>query len=115
MASASKKIVVSLALALTTLNGLWLIVSVRSGPLYALAFYALAAFLCGRKNDFRAGFIIGLAGLLIHVCELFFHSLEGLTLPEGGLFLANLILPVPLMYFSLKAHRQRKNQAEQSS
>ena len=103
---------VGFSLALAAVNLLWLLTSWHSGPVYALVFYALAAYLCGRRDDFRAAFIIGFAGLVIHTCELVLQGLGGLTLQEESLFFANLVLPTLLMFFSLRAYRQHKKRTE---
>ena len=109
--ASTQKIVVGISLALTAVNALWVVFSPFSGPLLALIFYAVLTFLCWRKNDFRAGVIIGILGLAIHTFEWVFKGIEGLNVFETVFFFANLLLPVPLIYFSIKAYRQFLNKA----
>lgn len=107
MAFSNKKTVVGISLVLAAVNALWLGSSVHRGPLVGLVCYSLCAFLCGRRDDFRAGLIIGIAGFTIHVVELVLEGVAGLRVSEVGFLFANLLLPIPLIYFSLKARRQR--------
>lgn len=84
---------------------MWIVVSEHSGPAIALTMYGLVLFLYWRWNHFQAGIIAGIVGLSIHTYEFISWDLEGLRALESGLLIANLILPIPLIYFSYKAYQ----------
>ena len=96
---------VSILIALAITNAVWVVVSEHSGPAIALAMYGLVSFLCWRWNHFQAGIIAGIVGLGIHTYEFISWGLEGLRALESGLLITNLVLPIPLIYFSYKAYR----------
>ena len=100
-----KKIVIGILLVLALTNALWLITSAYPGPFIALIFYTLTLYLCWRKNDFRAGCIIGIIGLAIHLFELIVQGVKEFGGVDLVFFSINLIFPIPLIYFSAKAER----------
>ena len=100
-----KKVPLSILIALVITNAVWVVMSEHSGPAIALAIYGLASFLCWRWNHFQAGIITGIVGLGIHTYEFISWGLEGLRALEFGLLIANIILPIPLIYFSYRAYR----------
>lgn len=102
----NKKVTLSILIALVIANAIWVATSGHSGPVIALIFYALVAFLCWRRGHFQAGIIAGVVGLGIHAYELISWGLAGLRTLDVGLLFINLILPVPLIYFSYRAYRE---------
>lgn len=101
-----KKVTLGILIALVITNAIWVATSGHSGPVIALILYALVAFLCWRRDHFQAGIIAGVVGLGIHTYELISWGLTGLRTLDVGLLFINLILPVPLIYFSYKAYRE---------
>ena len=93
---------------LVVINALWVVSTRQSGPLIALLFYSVIIFLFWRKRDFRSGAISGVVGFGIHVYELFFPGISGLEGIYLVFFYLNIILPLPLIYFSLMAYREDK-------
>lgn len=102
----NKKVPLSILIALVIANATWVATSGHSGPVIALIFYALVAFLCWRRDHFQAGIIAGVVGLGIHAYELISWGVAGLRTLDLGLLFINLILPIPLIYFSYKAYRE---------
>lgn len=102
----NKKVPLSILIALVIANATWVATSDHSGPLIALSFYAVVAFLCWRRSHFQAGIIAGIAGVSIHAYELISWGLAELRALEVALLFVNLILPIPLIYFSYRAHRE---------
>jgi len=74
------------------------------GPFIGLIFYWIIIFLYWKKCHYKAGVIGGFIGLGIHIYELLFKNLSGFSVFESGLFFTNLILPIPLIYFSFKSY-----------
>ena len=79
-------------------NVAWFVISKQSGSLVAMIFYSIIFFLCWLMLDFRAVIIAGLIGFGIHLFEL-------VQVLDILLFCLNLVLPIPLAYFSYQAHR----------
>lgn len=89
----SKKTVVVTALCgLALVDVLWAVESGRVSPLVASAAFAIVAVLVGTRDEFRAGLIVGVAGVVVHTFELIFHGLLGVAAIEAVLFTANLCL-----------------------
>ena len=86
-------------------NATWFVISRQSGPFVALIFYSIIFFLCWRMLDFRAVFIAGLIGFGIHLLELVFLGISVFQVLDFLLFCLNLVLPIPLAYFSYQAYR----------
>jgi len=89
-------------------NAVWVTISKYSGPLIALIFYAIIAFLCWKRRHFHAGIIGGIVGFGIHTYELIFQGLEELSGVILVLFFVNLILPILLIYFSYRVCHELK-------
>ena len=102
-----KKLCCSILLALVVVNSAWVIVSLHSGSIIGLTVYGVVAYLCWYRNHFQAGIIAGIIGLGIHIYEIISWGMKGLRVFECGLLIANLILPVVLIYFSYRANRIR--------
>jgi len=104
--SSPEKITIGILIVLVAINAVWTITIKHSGSVIALFCYGFVAFLCWRRSHFQAGIIVGILGLGIHIYELIFHNTEKM----GGIdlisFFANIVLPIPLIYFSLKAHQK---------
>jgi len=89
----SKKTILLMSLiGLASIDVLWAIESGRASPLVASAAFAVVAVLVASRNEFRAGFIVGIAGVAVHVFELIFHGRHGMAAMEALLFTANLCL-----------------------
>ena len=99
-----KKIGIGILVVLAGTNAIWIVTSRHSGTLVALIFYVFITLLVWRKDDFRAGIISGIFGSGIHLYELIFQGLGKLEGIEVGFFFVNLILPLPLIYFSYRAY-----------
>jgi hypothetical protein len=93
--------------ALALVDVVWALASGRAGPLIAAVAFAVVAILVGVRNEFRAGLIVGVAGVAIHASELVFHGLRGLAVLEGVLFGANLCLPAVAAVCSWSLLRER--------
>ena len=102
-----KKLCFSILLALVVINSAWVIESLHSGPVIGLITYGVLAYLCWHGNHFKAGIIAGIIGLGIHIYEIISMGMEGLIAFECGLLIANLILPILLIYFSYRANQIR--------
>jgi len=113
LSSSVKKITIGILIALVGINIIWAITLEHSGPVIALLFYVFITFLCWRRRHFQAGIIGGVFGLGIHVYELIFQSLERIVGMEMYLFYANIVIPIPLIYFSYKAHRETNRQVSE--
>ena len=87
-----KALLVSSLSGLALVDVVWAIESGRLSPLVASAAFAVVAVLVGTRNEFRAGFVVGGAGVLVHVFELIFHGLLGVAAVEAVLFTVNLCL-----------------------
>jgi len=104
--SSVAKMTIGILVVLVGVNAVWAVTMELSGPVIALLFYAFVTFLCWRRSHFQAGIISGILGLGIHVYELIFQDLGRLDGFDLGLFYANIVLPIPLTYFSYQAHRE---------
>ena len=102
----AEKIIIGILIALTGINAILAASIEQPGPFIATISYAIITYLCWGKNHFQAGFIGGICGLGIHVYELIFQDLGLLRGIDLGLFYANIVLPIPLMYFSHMAQRE---------
>ena len=112
--SLAPKTTISILIVLLVINALWAITLKNSGPVIAFLCYALITFLCWRRGYFQAGIIGGFFGLGIHVFELLFQDVGRLEGIQLGLFYANTLLPIPLVYFSYKAHLESKRDASET-
>ncbi len=106
LSSSAEKITIGILIVLAGINAVWAIIGEYSGPLMAVFFYTIVTLLCWRRSHFQAGIIGGVFGLGIHVYELIFQDMGRLNEIALVFFCANIILPIPLMYFSYKAHRE---------
>ena len=100
-----KKLCFGILLALVVINSTWVIESLRSGPVIGLIMYGVVAYLCWHRNHFQAGIIAGIIGLGIHIYEIISIGMEGLKVFECGFLIANIILPILLIYFCYRANR----------
>ena len=76
------------------------------GPIIALVLYGVIAFVFWRLKHFQAGIIAGILGFGFHIYELIVFGLADMRPLNLSLLLTNLLLPIPLVYFSYKAYRQ---------
>ena len=106
--SSAARITIGILVVLVGISAVWAVTLEHSGPVIALLCYAVVAFLCWRRGHFQAGIIGGFFGLGIHVFELVFQGVGRLGKIDLVFFYANIVLPIPLMYFSYKAHREVK-------
>jgi hypothetical protein len=100
-----KRLCLSILLALVVINIVWVVASLHVGPVIGLTVYSVVAYLCWHRNHFQAGIIAGIVGLGVHIYEIAPSSLEGLTAIESGFLMANIVLPILLIYFSYRASR----------
>jgi len=104
---AARKTVLLILLIVIVTNAVLLFVSKFSGPLIALVWYAITAYLCVYKNHFQAGIIAGIAGFSIHILEFTVHHRINFSVIENVLLSINVILPAALVYFSWKANKSQ--------
>jgi len=104
-----KNRVILILLFLIVTNIIWFTISKLPGPFIGLTFYGIIIFLYWKKGHYKAGIIGGFIGLGIHIYELLFKNLSGLSVFESSLFFINLILPIPLIYFSHKSYHKSIN------
>lgn len=90
---------------LISVNTFWFTHQIQFGPLIGLVFYAVVALLIWRNDNFSSGTIAGIVGFTVHLIELFFFDMSTQDLIIIGFYLANLVLPLILLNFSLKAYR----------
>ena len=96
----NKRSVVTILVILASGNGVWWITSSRSIILIAAAAYAVVAFEVWRRNDYRAGLMIGIAGFAIHAAEAAVHGKDQLGSLESVWLYANIVLPAALVWLS---------------
>jgi len=102
---AKKATVVTSLAGLALVDVVWALDSGRAGPLIGGVAFAVVAALVGIRSEFRAGLVVGIAGVAIHLFELVFHGLRGLGVLEASLFAANLCLSVVVTVCSWGALR----------
>ena len=102
----NKYITIAVLLILVTANAIYVGISDYFGPIIALILYGVVGFIVWRFNHFQAGIIAGALGLVIHIYELVPVGLADMGLLNQFLFMINLILPIPLIYFSYKSGKQ---------
>ncbi len=103
----SKRIALIMLAVLTGVNGIWAASSLYPGPFIGFIFYGVITFFFWRRNHFHAGVIGGIVGVIIHGGELVVGVTDALKSVDTVLFLINLFLPIPLIYFSYKACSDR--------
>ena len=104
--SSSEKITIGILLVLVGINAIWAVTVEHTGPLIAVLSYAFLTFFCWRRSHFQAGIIGGIFGLGIHICALILQGMGELDGVDLAFFCANLVLPIPLTYFSYRAHQE---------
>jgi len=97
---AGKQAVVIILVILAAGNGVWSLISGRTAPWIAVVAYAVAALAVLRNNDYRAGLIVGIAGFVIHAVELVAQRAAHLGAPERVWLVANIVLPLALVWFN---------------
>ena len=102
------RIALCILIILIVINLLWIVRSRQSGPLIAVVLYSIIVFLILKKKDFQAGAIAGVLGFGIHVFELLLSRTRWLEGMDLVLFYINIFLPIPLIGFSILAHRENK-------
>ena len=108
--SKNAKIAFCIIVVLVVINAIWFFFQNFSGPIFALIAYAIIAFLFLVKKEFMAGIIAGTGGLFVHIYELIFLGLAGLTDIGVVFLLANIFFPIPLIVFSFKAYQELKHE-----
>ena len=102
----NKYITITVLLILVTANAIYVGISDYFGPIIALILYGVVGFIVWRFNHFQAGIIAGALGLVIHIYELIAVGVVELSdtgLLSQSLFIINILLPIPLIYFSYKS------------
>ena len=103
----SRSISITILLVLVITNAIYVTITDYSGPIIALVLYGVVAFVFWRFKHFQSGIIAGILGFGFHLYELIASGLSDMIPINLSLFLINLLLPIPLVYFSYKAYRQR--------
>ena len=102
----SRSISITILLVLVIANAVYVTITDYSGPIIALVLYGVVAFVFWRLKHFQAGIIAGILGFGFHLYELIAFGLADMRPLNLSLILTNLLLPIPLVYFSYKAYRQ---------
>jgi hypothetical protein len=97
-----------LLLVLAATGAVWTLTAGRVGPLWAALAYGVVAFLVMRREEYRAGLIVGLAGLILHLVKLLGGAMSELGGSERLLFLTHLVLPIVVAGVSWRAIRIRR-------
>ena len=95
-----KRAAITILVILAVGNGVWALTSGRAAPWLAVVAYGVVAFLLGRRDDYRAGLIIGIVGFAVHIVELVFQGMAGLGAVERAWLVANIVLPLALVWLS---------------
>ena len=103
-----KRAVIIILAILAAGNGVWPLISERPAPFIAAIAYAAVAFLVLRHRDYRAGFIVGIAGFAIHALEWAARGIGDLDLIERVWFFANIILPLALIWLNQSLIRRNR-------
>ena len=102
----SSNISITILLVLVITNAVYITITDYFGPIIALVLYGVIAFVFWRLKHFQAGIIAGILGFGFHIYELIVFGLADMRPLNLSLLLTNLLLPIPLVYFSYKAYRQ---------
>jgi steroid 5-alpha reductase family enzyme len=102
-----KQIIIGLLLALAVINVAWLVLSSTGDPSTFALLYALAAWVVGQKEYFFAAMAMALVGLLLHTYEWAINRITLNAFIDQLFFSANLLLPLPLLFFSIRTTRRR--------
>ena len=102
----SSNISITILLVLVIANAVYTTITDYFGPIIALMLYGVVAFVFWRLKHFQAGIITGILGFGFHIYEFIAFGLADMEPLNLSLLLTNLLLPVPLVYFSYKAYRQ---------
>jgi len=102
----SRSISITILLVLVIINAVYITITDYSGPIIALVLYGVVAFVFWRLKHFQAGIIAGILGFVFHLYELVAFGLADMRPLNLALLLTNLLLPIPLVYFSYKTYRQ---------
>ena len=101
----SIRVVYALLIVLVLVNCAWALLFSRTGPIIGASAYALVALVSWRRKETHPALIVGIVGLALHVVELF--SAAGMR-AELSFLVANVIIPIPLLYVSWRLIRTRK-------
>ncbi len=99
-----------LLLVLAATGAVWTLTAGRVGPLWAVLAYGVVGFLVLRREEFRAGMIVGVAGLILHLVGVINGAMSELGGSERILFLVHLVLPATVSLLSWRAIRRRRTQ-----
>ena len=102
----SRSISITILLVLLITNAVYVTITDYSGPIIALVLYGVVAFVFWRLKHFQAGIIAGILGFGFHLYELIAFGFADMRPLNLSLLLINLLLPIPLVYFSYKVYRQ---------
>lgn len=102
-----KQIVVGLLLTLAVLNVAWLVLSFTGDSSTFALLYTLAAWVVGKKNYFFAAMAMALVGILLHSYEWAINRITLDNAVDQLFFFANLLLPLPLLFCSVRVARRR--------
>jgi hypothetical protein len=99
-----------LLLVLAVTGAAWTLATGRAGPLWAALAYGVVGFLVLRREEYRAGLVVGLAGFILHLVKLLGGAMSELGGSERLLFLGHLALPIVVAGLSWRAIRVRGRQ-----
>ena len=104
MKSVNEKIILFVLVLLVLNNSIFFIISLYSGPIIGFITAIIMAIHWWKKRDSRLIMIMAIIWILIHIFELFKLRINFYPV---NIFL-NLLLPILLFYFSLKAYLCKK-------
>jgi hypothetical protein len=102
----SSNISITILIVLVITNAVYVTITDYFGPIIALVLYGLVSFVFWRLKHCQAGIIAGILGFGVHIYEIIAFGLADIRTLTLSLLITNLLLPVPLVYFSYKAYRQ---------
>lgn len=103
-----EKMVLAVLVLLALINLVFFIVTSYSGPIWGFVVTAVVSILWWKKRNAKLIMIVAIVWMLIHIIE--FIVLGPSAFPI--LFYLNLLLPIPLFYYSLKTYILMKSKME---
>jgi len=108
----SNKIVHKTLLILVVVNIVWSILFHYPGPLFGALLYGCIFIVCLKRHMIHPALIAGIFGLVLHLIELILFIRQGQMGMEIIVLIMNVVLPIPLVYFSWKMLRIEKRSSE---
>lgn len=95
--------VLGLLMALAGINFLWLVLSRYGEPDTFIFLYILAAYAYFREHSFLPVFVMAIMGLMLHGYYFAAETTSALTSLDRAFFVANMLLPLSLLFVAGKA------------